>query len=877
MGFKFFKVIVLIFWFIPVQFPDEKGEAGLMPDFPDLAQKVKDAQRHEGFLNLYSKDGALYALVPEDFLGQEFFFFSSLSRGNYGGILSPEMMLDQEILFFDKNEKRLGLYQRDLYHHVAETGPYKDAVDKAYPPSLVQSFPILAAEKKTRAYLIRLDPFLFSKGNGILPAWVLQFIGIEEVQPENSYITRTRVQPSSLEIEIQSTLKLEPYLRSIHQANQFRLRFSFVRKKESSYKRRIADDRIGYFTVGHKSFSNPDSESSEHRYIRRWNLVKAAPGEKPSIVKQPIIFYLDPTIPHKYRESVRAGVLEWNVAFEKMGFIGALEVRQVDSEKSWDPLDMEKSTISWTADSYPFAIGPSRINPETGEILDADLIVSSGMASFIEETADLLFPESGSLLAEQLKSEESKEEEFIQVWEEKMKVPHHLREISGICSYPQFLSAGKYLALKSMEATVGVSGIEIGIWKEKFVGTYLKHIVMHEVGHALGLRHNFKASSIKPYEELLDPEVNQRLQPSSSVMDYNDVFISKDPKLQGKYLNDALGAYDFLAIKYGYSSLPPQEEQTALLRLAASLQEQGLVYGTDEDKWFSVDPMIAPNDLSDNLPQAASDKLELFEGLLENIDEKILKEGDRYDSVRKILFRILNEHLFKTLQITRVIGGVSTSRVHASLNHGRLPFEPFSKKAHEEALAYFESRVFSENWLKVSPQILAMARWSPWDVGSGSPVSLDWIHRVLQILTIYYVLDGGVLNRIRTFHEKYDQDAYPAVRILDKFREFIFEPWKKSGRLPDLVVSIFFIKHLGITLQDESTVPTMVKLKALSILSELKGWLTQAILAKSNVPQVFTIQVAHKRDLAADANKRMAKLLVDKINQVLEGRRRIQE
>ena len=327
------------------------------------------------------------------------------------------------------------------------------------------------------------------------------------------------------------------------------------------------------------------------------------------------------------------------------------------------------------------------------------------------------------------------------------------------------------------------------------------------------------------------------------------------------------------AIEYGYSSQAPQREQTALLKLAASLYEKGLAYGTDEDRWFSVDPMIAADDISDDLPRSTSDRLELFERILENLEGRILKEGDRYDSVRKILFRILNEHLFKTLQITRMIGGISTSRIHAFANASRLPFEPLSGEDHDAALSYLESRVFSENWLKVPPKILSMARGNPWGIGAGPPVSLGWIHRVLQMLSIYYVLDGSVLSRVSSFHEKNSSNAYPAIRILNRFEEFIFDPWKKGERLPDLAVAIFFIKHLGIGLQDDPRVPVRVKLKSMAILSNLSDRLERIASPPSTESKAFRIQVASTMDFGEDEEKLMAKVLLGKINQMLNRER----
>ena len=153
----------------------------------------------------------------------------------------------------------------------------------------------------------------------------------------------------------------------------------------SSYKPRLADDRVGHFLSTVKDFSQDLNETPKMRYVTRWNLEKTNPEAEKSPPKQPIIFWIERTVPREYRQYVREGILEWNKAFEKIGFIDAIQVRDQQSDDEFDPEDIRYNTFRWISTSHGFAMGPSRTNPKTGEILDADIIFDEGMIRYQRE------------------------------------------------------------------------------------------------------------------------------------------------------------------------------------------------------------------------------------------------------------------------------------------------------------------------------------------------------------------------------------------------------------------------------------------------------------------------------------------------------------
>ena len=161
--------------------------------------------------------------------------------------------------------------------------------------------------------------------------------------------------------------------------------YSISELPQTSYKPRLADDRVGYFVTALKDFSKKETTTTASCATS-----PLEPGEgrrrRPRFrtPKKPIVFWLEKTIPFKYRKPIRDGILEWNKAFEKAGFYDAIEVRQQPDDATWDPGDVSYNTFRWITAGVGFAMGPSRVNPTTGQILDADIIFDADFLQYLE-------------------------------------------------------------------------------------------------------------------------------------------------------------------------------------------------------------------------------------------------------------------------------------------------------------------------------------------------------------------------------------------------------------------------------------------------------------------------------------------------------------
>ena len=370
----------------------------------------------------------------------------------------------------------------------------------------------------------------------------------------------------------------------------------------NNYKPRLLDDRVGHFDIIYQDYSNMLSESPYVRYITRWNLEKKNPKAKFSEPKEPIVFWIENTVPHKFRKAFRDGILAWNKSFEKIGFKNAIVAKQMPDDAEWDPADVRYNTVRWMIQpGVGIAVGPSRANPLTGEIYDADVRVSSDWVrhyynEYTSQVNPILNPNPVAIY-------------------DSLNHSHN-------CNY----SFEKQNQMSFLWDYMTAKDIIKGTQKEldKFVYEGIVDLILHEVGHTLGLRHNFKASSMLSASELSDSDLVSKYNITASVMDYTPANILD--KGNNFFLTDP-GPYDDWAIEYAYSTCDKYRNEEECLKdiISKSIDNPVLAYGTDEDA-DECDPLISRYDMS-------SDPIEYYEIYLNMINEywEILLEDSMVD------------------------------------------------------------------------------------------------------------------------------------------------------------------------------------------------------------------------------------------------------
>src|SRR6266542_3509118 len=530
--------------------------------------------------------------------------------------------------------------------------------------------------------------------------------------------------------------------------------------KETGYQTRLADDRVGYFLNVQEDFTSDHPASPYVRLIHRWQLEKSDPNAPLSPPKQPIVFWLENTIPVEYRDWMKEGVLLWNKAFEKIGFQNAIVVKQMPDDANWDPADTRYNTIRWFAGvGATFAIGPSRANPYTGQIYDADIGISEGIIrgarrlgeEFVSPVGDA--DDAGPWLAS--------------AWS---------RNPRGMCSYGEGMVQQVALGTAVLE-TRGTLSPEL---EAKLMHQYIVELVAHEVGHTLGLRNNFRASTILKTSELNDVAKTSEIGQSASVMDYNPVIIALKGEKQGDFVPTTLGPYDYWAIEYAYKSIAGDPKQELAAIAARPGTDPMLPYSTDEDAMgtfspIGIDPLVNQYDASDDPLAYFRKRVDLVDELWANMETKLGKPGEGYQVFRRAMSRGLNDDFRSLVTSSKLIGGVYHHRDHLGDPGNRLPYQPVPAARQREALDFLAQKAFGLKAFRLTPGLqnrLAIDRAPGLDFASyfnTQRIDYPWHDVVLTI-------QRGVLNRL--YH------PITLARIQDN--ELRFAPAEKPFKMADL-------------------------------------------------------------------------------------------
>lgn len=544
------------------------GEEGPLPDFDRVTRGMKS---EKGLFTLWyyppdAKDKdqeKLLAQIPAGLLGEQMMLSTSYSGGGF----FTGFPLDERVVRWELLDRQLLLIEPETRFVVDPAKELSDVVQRTYPARIRAAVPLVTKSPQGDP-VIDLGPLLKSDFADI--GWTeggFAGMGLRRPQQIDSRLSRWRKKKTfELNTEIQVELAVArpsppgSYVRRM-------VHYSFWRLPRSDYQPRIADDRVGYFLTTNRDWSKPVTEREIfNRYINRWHLVKRDPSLEVSEPRQPIIFYIEKTVPVRWRRAVRDGILEWNKAFERIGFVNAIEVRQQTDDNEWkdlDPEDMRYSFFRWIVTGAGFAMGPSRANPFTGQIYDADIIFDDSMVRFFEQEATVFLPQSLVELKWQDPTLRGFLERFPQ-WQRPARPWEHRTLGSSEEESALWEAARRRLEERGkiccdyahgMRRQMQLAGVLLAeqprAVKDRLLYDIIKEITMHEVGHTLGLRHNFAASAIYTLEELKQRRTTAQAL-SGSVMDYNPIFLCGGVGVEGHFASPTIGPYDHWAIEYGY-------------------------------------------------------------------------------------------------------------------------------------------------------------------------------------------------------------------------------------------------------------------------------------------------------------------------------------
>ena len=449
---------------------------------------------------------------------------------------------------------------------------------------------------------------------------------------------------------------------------------------DDGYEVRKDDPKVGYFMTQTNDMTATGTVNYRDM-IHRWRLVKKDPSAAISEPVTPITWWIENTTPVEWRETIKEGVLAWNEAFEKAGFKNAMVVKVQPDDAEWDAGDVRYNVLRWTSSPNPpfGGYGPSFVNPRTGEILGADI-----MLEYIHFTNrvfyDKLYDDAAANMKIGLETEEELE---IKKFQQK---DNHL-----FCSMGHMMHENYMFGHAVLHAS-GADDLEMDRLKKEG----MKSLIMHEVGHTLGLNHNMKASQLFSPAQLADASFIEGKALTGSVMDYAGVNLTNDRSKQGQYYDMALGPYDIWAIQFGYTPFKGKAERHALL--AKSTQPE-LIFGNDADDMRSpgkaIDPRVMTGDLSNDQITYSINRFELVNSMMKNVKSRFTKKDHTYMELVRAYGTLNGQAARAGDVISRFIGGVYVDRSTYGQEGGTQPYTPVSLEDQKRAFNALKKYVFA--------------------------------------------------------------------------------------------------------------------------------------------------------------------------------------
>ena len=645
------------------------------------ADIVGKSDHFEGFFDIYRdrESGAVYLGVDPEQIDQEFIYFVKTSDGPVEGGHFRGFFRENAVVTLRRHFKRVEFVKENTSFHFDPESPLARAADANISPAVMVAKDIVAEDKGSGRVLIEADDiFMSEKLHPVKPFPDPEqdpntVFSLGDLSDSKNKIYDIRSYPENTDIFVEYVFDNPA---PIVQANEditdsryvsIRIQHSFIKMPEGEYTPRYDDPRAGYFTDRVTDLTDY-SHTPFRDVIRRWKLVKKDPGADVSDPVEPIVWWIENTTPLEFRDTIRDAALAWNQSFEKAGFSNAVQVKVQPDDADWDAGDIRYNVLRWTSSPQPpfGGYGPSFANPRTGQIIGADIMLEY---SFVRRHLRAL------RLMETL---------------ENAGVPKSDGAMS--CSLGHGLQLSNLFAMQALKATGSDPELE-----EQIIHDTLHYLILHEIGHTLGLNHNMRATQLLSYDEAFDAEAVDARGLAGSVMDYPAINFAPPGREQTLFYAVRPGYYDDWVIEFGYS--PDLDDEDARNAHLSRSTEPELVFGNDADDMRApgkaIDPRVNIYDMSSDAIGYALDRFALVDTVLADMRDRYGTEGESFQELHDAYLGLASEFQRSANTISRYIGGVMVNRAMVGQEGATTPFVPVDLDDQERAMRALREHVFA--------------------------------------------------------------------------------------------------------------------------------------------------------------------------------------
>ena len=751
---RIINLLLLIFILLPsknLNSQDDKKSKPSKDKAKSFASIVSEASKDDGLFNVYQKDDKYYYEIPDSLLGRDMLMVTRISKMAVSIPLSSHKM-NEQVLRWEKKNKNILLREASFVNFASDSLPIKTAVVNSNFEPIIFKFKIEARNDSLNSSLIDVTSLFNTDVKSLgYPQRSRKSNKLTSMDTKLSYIESVKSYPENIEAR-----HVKTYRSSDNESGfvSMELNNSMILLPIKPMKRRYFDERVGWFTTSQTDYGIDNQEAKTIKYLDRWRLeVKDEDIEKfkaGELVepKKPIVYYIDPGTPKKWRKYLKQGIEDWQVAFEAAGFKNAIIAKDPpskDEDPDWSPEDVRYSVVRYLASPSLNANGPHTSDPRSGEIIESDINWYHNVMKLLR---NWLFVQTAAVNPDARKTE----------------------------------------------------------FKNEVMGELIRFVSSHEVGHTLGLPHNFGSSSAYPVDSLRSATFTKKYGTAPSIMDYARFNYVAQPGDEGVALIPSdwetpnVGVYDIYSIMWGYKPILDTDafDEKKVLNQWITERADDLMFRFGSS---SIDPSSQTEDLGNDAIKASNYGIANLKRIVPNLIEWTTEDGENYEELQYLYGQVLS-------QFRRYLGHVSTNvggvyQYYKTSDQEGAVYTHVEKSHQKNCIKFLNKNLFETPTWMIDKNILDKIQFAG---------AVDQV-RGLQSSYLNRILDFGRLARVIENEALNGSEAYSLDELMSDLKNGIFSELKNNSNIDIYRRNIqrAFIQRLGYLMKENQSIPSFFR------------------------------------------------------------------